>query len=83
MKYKDFFISTENIQESLDMVNISESYKPEDLLRNNNIKIKLITVTSFGIQIDLAKKYSEDLIKETLKNFKIKIKGNSIFVETR
>lgn len=83
MKYKDFFISTESIQESLDSGIISESLKPEDLLRNNNIKIKLITITSFGIQIVLAKKYSEDLIKETLKNFKIKIKGNSIFVETR
>ena len=57
-----------------------ESISPEEILRSNGLKIKLITPTSFGVQIDFSKKYDENKIKELLKDFNIKIKNNSIFI---
>lgn len=57
-----------------------EEKKPDEVLRGNGIKIKMITPTSFGTQIDLAKSYDEEEIKELLKDFTIKIKGKSIFI---
>lgn len=54
--------------------------KPEDILRGAGYKIKLITPTSFGTQIDLFIVPQEDEIKELLKNFDVKVKGKSIFV---
>lgn len=52
----------------------------EQLLRDSGFKIKLITPTTFGIQIEFAKKYEEKLIQDALKNFKIKIKDKSVFI---
>jgi hypothetical protein len=53
---------------------------PEDLLRAAGFKIKLVTSTSFGTQIDLAKHYDPVEITDVLSEFKIKIKGQSIFI---
>ena len=53
---------------------------PEDLLRAAGFKIKLVTSTSFGTQIDLAKHYDPVEITDVLTEFKIKIKGQSIFI---
>lgn len=53
---------------------------PEDLLRAAGFKIKLVTATSFGTQIDLAKHYDPVEITDVLAEFKIKIKGQSIFI---
>lgn len=53
---------------------------PEDLLRAAGFKIKLVTSTSFGTQIDLAKHYDPVEITDVLNEFKIKIKGQSIFI---
>lgn len=53
---------------------------PEDLLRAAGFKIKLVTSTSFGTQIDLAKQYDPVEITDVLNEFKIKIKGQSIFI---
>lgn len=53
---------------------------PEDLLRAAGFKIKLVTSTSFGTQIDLAKHYDPAQITDVLPEFKIKIKGPSIFI---
>ena len=53
---------------------------PEDLLRAAGFKIKLVTSTSFGTQIDLAKRYDPVEITGVLPEFKIKIKGQSIFI---
>ena len=53
---------------------------PEDLLRAAGFKIKLVTSTSFGTQIDLAKQYDPVEITAALNEFKIKIKGQSIFI---
>ena len=54
--------------------------KPESILRDAGYKIKLMTPTSFGTQIDLFIVPQEDEIKELHKNFDIKVKGKSIFV---
>jgi len=54
--------------------------KPEELLRTNGLKIKMVTPTSFGIQIDFAKKYDEEEIKDILSDFNIKIKNKSVFI---
>lgn len=54
--------------------------KPEEILRGAGIKIKMVTPTSFGTQIDFAKRYDEDEIKEILKNFSVKIKNKSVFI---
>lgn len=65
-------VSQETIQES--------DENPEKMLRKAGYKIKLVTKTAFGVQLDLAKKYEEEEIKKVLKNFNIKIKDNSVFV---
>lgn len=66
-----------NTKKSLDET-IAQS--PEDLLRAAGFKIKLVTSTSFGTQIDLAKQYDPVEITAALNEFKIKIKGQSIFI---
>lgn len=85
MKYRDFFISdTIVIEESLENLKeseMNENLSAEDLLRKNGIKIKMITKTSFGTQIDLAKKYKKEVITNIIKDKNFKIKDNSIFIE--
>lgn len=58
----------------------AETKKPEEILRGNGYKIKLVTPTGFGTQIDFARKYDEEEITQLLSAFKIKVKGNSIFI---
>jgi hypothetical protein len=58
----------------------AQGKKPEELLRNKGFKIKLVTPTSFGTQIELSKKYEDAEVKELLKDFTIKIKGKSVFI---
>ena len=53
---------------------------PEEILRGAGFKIRLITKTAFGTQIDLAKSYDEEEISKILSGFNIKIKDKSIFV---
>jgi len=65
---------------SNELIQEKKEEKPEDLLRRAGIKIGLVTKTSFGTQIDLAKKYNHDDIMNILVNYNIKIKGQSIFV---
>ena len=62
------------------VLNETIAQSPEDLLRSAGFKIKLVTATSFGTQIDLAKHYDPDEITNVLAEFKIKIKGQSIFI---
>lgn len=72
-----------NIIESKQLENtalIEKEKKPEEVLRQNDIKIKLITRTAFGIQIDLAKAYEEEKIKQVLSDFNVKIRDKSIFI---
>lgn len=54
--------------------------KPEEVLRGAGYKIKLVTPTSFGTQIDFAKKYDPKEIEKALKDFTIKIKNKSVFI---
>lgn len=54
--------------------------KPEEVLRGAKFKIKLITPTAFGTQIDFAKKYPEEEIEKVLTGFNIKIKDKSVFI---
>jgi hypothetical protein len=53
---------------------------PEEILRGAGLKIKLVVGTSFGTQIDFAKKYKDDDIEELLTDFTIKIKDKSVFI---
>ena len=78
----------------IDMFNekeeIVESVKPKvksksvpDIIRSY-VKIKLTVPTNFGTEYILAKKYSSDTMKELLndlKGHKVKVKGNSLFIE--
>lgn len=57
-----------------------EKKKPEDVLRGAGFKIRLVTPTSFGTQIDFAKSYDPNAIKDVLSGFSIKIKGKSVFI---
>lgn len=77
---KFFIIEKEVIQEPKKTVVKNSLQKPEDLLRDSGFKIKSILLTSFGKQIDFAKKYSDEEIKKVLFEFKIKIKDKSIFI---
>jgi hypothetical protein len=65
---------------SSSVLTLIESKSAEDILRSEGYKIKLITPTSFGTQIDLAKQYSEDEINDVLSDFEIRVKGKSVFV---
>jgi hypothetical protein len=71
-KFESAIVESEN--------KIDEAKKPEEVLRGAGYKIKLVTPTSFGTQIDFAKKYNEDEIKDLLKDFTIKIKNKSVFI---
>lgn len=57
-----------------------EAEKPEDILRRAGFKIKLVTPTSFGTQIDFAKEYEEKLIKDVLPDLTLKFKNKSVFI---
>ncbi len=59
---------------------IEEAQKPEEVLRGAGYKIRLVTPTSFGVQIDFAKSYNPDEITKVLSNFQVKIKGKSVFI---
>lgn len=75
----------EVIEENVDIVDTlveadDSDNAVEDILRKNKYKIKEVIKTAFGVQIDLAKAYDEDEIKELLSDHSVKIKGKSIFV---
>lgn len=75
MKYVDLFKSKPAI-----VVESVSGDEPEQILRTSGKKIKLVTSTSFGKQIDFAKKYDDDEIKDLLSAFTIKLKGKSVFI---
>lgn len=86
MAFKELFkTNTEKIKKPITQ-NINEAKNnnaevpPEDLLRANGLKIKLVTPTAFGIQVDFFKKYDEELVKNILKDYNIKLKNKSIFI---
>lgn len=70
--------------------NINENSVKKDknmlqLIRSSGVKIKLLTPTKFGIQIDVFKESDIDIIVEILNSLNIKesdfkIKGPSIFI---
>jgi hypothetical protein len=62
------------------MEKIDEAKKPEEILRGAGYKIKLVTPTSFGTQIDFAKAYDPKDVQNILKGFTTKIKGKSVFI---
>lgn len=74
--FKEFF-KTEELNEEQKH---QENKDPIKVLRANRIKIKSVNPTNFGIEIELAKKYDDDLIDEILKDFKFKKLKNFIFV---
>lgn len=80
--FKEFFITekVENTEIKKEVIIDNKKEKVEDILRNNGFKIKSVLITSFGKQIDFAKKYPDDEIKSVLKNFNLKIKDKSIFI---
>lgn len=85
MNFRDVLVSKKitNKNETVTVSsNITEAKKedPGKLLRKAGLKIKLTAGTAFGTQYTMAKKYDEDEIKDVLKGFNIKIKGNDIFV---
>lgn len=59
---------------------INEAKKPEELLRGAGYKIRLVTPTSFGTQIDLAKSYNPDEIRKILTGLNLKFKDKSVFI---
>jgi len=63
----------------VELINEVES-TPEEILRKNKFKIKMVTPTSFGTQIEFAKVYDKDDLEEILKDFTIKIKNKSVFI---
>lgn len=62
------------------IVETKETKKPEEVLRGAGFKIKLITPTSFGTQIDFAKQYDPKEIENILTGFNIKLKNKSVFI---
>lgn len=91
MTFIEFFKNSQNYNdnngEKYIVIHESEGSTESDfddvlnLLRKNGYKIKTVTYTKFGLQIDLAKKYNLEEIEKLLKDYNIKIKDNSIFIE--
>jgi hypothetical protein len=71
--------TSKQIEES-SPVKIEEAQKPEEVLRGAGYKIRLVTPTSFGTQIDFAKSYNPDDVTKVLSSFQVKIKGKSVFI---
>lgn len=84
MKFKDMIVPKEPERfprKEYKETKLFEADKlPEDILRKAGIKIKLITGTSFGKQIDLFKKISKEELEKILKDFTIKINNKSLFI---
>lgn len=82
--FKDIFedFDVDDIVNEASAQTSQKSQSPEDVLRNADIKIKNIIPTNFGTEIILAKRYDENDIKKILAKFNIKIKQNSVFVES-
>ena len=78
--FKDFFITEKEEPKVKETPKKVSKLLPEDLLREHGFKIKLVLHTSFGKQIDFAKKYSDEEIIKVLSTFNIKIKDKSIFI---
>lgn len=74
MKYIDMLAKKETV------IIESEKNDAEELLRSWGFKIKLVTKTAFGTQIDFAKRYENEKVEEILKDFDIKIKEKSVFI---
>jgi len=72
--------STNLEKKVIEQVQVNEAKKPEELLRKGGFKIKLITPTSFGTQIEFAKTYPKEELEDVLKDFNIKIKNKSVFI---
>lgn len=85
MKFTDMLITNKKIdlvevvEDKIPQHIIVEEAKAEDVLRKAGYKIKMVTGTAFGTQIDLFKEPNDD-IEEVLKDFNIKIKGKQLFV---
>lgn len=71
----------EVISDDLPEVNESKYTSAQEHLRGLGYKIKLETVTRFGVQIDLAKVYPERDLKRDLKGYDFEIKGDVVFVK--
>jgi hypothetical protein len=85
MRYSDLLHEKIQKNEKIDEVEpkelpVLEDSKAEDVLRAAGYKIKMVTPTSFGIQIDLAKKYEDEELEDILTDFTIKIKNKSVFI---
>ncbi len=59
---------------------LTESKSAEDLLRAGGMKIKLVTDTKFGKQVDFAKHYEQEDIEKLLKNYTLKFDDKSVFI---
>lgn len=89
MTFKEFFRKNSQNYNSIEerkYVRLNENNAENfedilDLLRKNGYKIKIFTPTKFGLQIDFAKKYNLEELKNLLNNYDYKIKDNSIFIE--
>lgn len=69
-----------DVKEPVQKPSKKKEEKPEDILRSAGFKIKLVTPTSFGTQIDFAKQYDDAAIEKALIDFNIKIKNKSVFI---
>ena len=58
----------------------SKAEEAEEILRSNGYKIKMVTPTLFGKQIDLFKAPKPKEIELVLKDFTIKLKSKSVFI---
>lgn len=80
LKQRTQKVSKTVIAEAIVAVNEVQQLEPEKILRDAGFKIKLITPTSFGTQIDFAKEYNAKEIENVLKDFNIKLKNKSVFI---
>ena len=89
MKFTDLLKDDKNVEDTSEdkatnskneVLEESEKKEPQEVLRGAGFKIKMITPTAFGTQIDFAKRYDADDIKDILSDYTIKIKDKSVFI---
>lgn len=69
-----------DVKEPIQKPQKKKEEKPEDVLRAAGFKIKLVTPTSFGTQVEFAKLYDDAAVEKALSDFNIKIKNKSVFI---
>ena len=85
-KFKHFLIKEIKVQEpeivleTLEVIEEAEFLNPLEIIKKSGVKVKAQLPTDFGVQFELYKKTDVEDIKKFVKDSKLLVKGNYIFI---